>query len=232
MLGSFYARGVGVGSSLLGEPLRRKAFFSFHFDDVFRVNNVRQSWRFQRSDLFLGPSFMDSSLWESSQRENEESLKDLIRNGVSGTSAVCVLIGTETWTRRWVKYEIARALIDNRGLLAVHLNKLPKGHHRVTDEYEVNPLLFMGITKCVNGKFYICELKSRVVSILPYQIDWYWEFYADYTYPITVPRYMPEPQLGRPISLAEYSPVYCFIADRGSVFLGSWLDYAAKRAGR
>ena len=53
-----------------------------------------------------------------------ESLKNLIRDGVEHTSAVCVLVGSETWSRRWVRYEIARAVIDDRGLLAVHLNNI------------------------------------------------------------------------------------------------------------
>ena len=232
MLGGFYTHGAGAGSRLLGEPPLRKAFFSFHYEDVFRVNNVRQSWRFQRKDSIFGPSFTDSSLWESSQRENEESLKSLIRSGVYGTSAVCVLVGAETWTRRWVKYEIARALIDNRGLLAVHLNKIPKGKFRIVDEYGFNPLHIIGIMKSANGKFYICERKLRGVSMNPYQTEWYWEAYTDYLYPISVPRYMHAPQIGRPISLAEYAPVYCFVDDLGSVFLGSWLDAAARRVGR
>src|SRR6516162_5702851 len=36
---------------------------------------------------------------------NAESIKKLITDGVKCTSAVCVLIGTETWGQRWVRYE-------------------------------------------------------------------------------------------------------------------------------
>src|SRR5271165_1069751 len=89
----------------LDEPKRRKAFFSFHFDDVMRVNAVRQAWRFRHPDTLLTPSFYDSSLWESRQREGDEALKRLIRGGVGYTSAVCVLIGSNTWARRLVRYE-------------------------------------------------------------------------------------------------------------------------------
>jgi hypothetical protein len=31
-----------------------------------------------------------------------------MRNGVKRSSAVCVLVGTDTWDSRWVKYEIGR----------------------------------------------------------------------------------------------------------------------------
>jgi hypothetical protein len=67
--------------------------------------------------------FYDGSLWESRKAEGDEAIKTLIREGVQYTSAVCVLVGTETWTRRWVKYEIARSVMDERGLLVVHINK-------------------------------------------------------------------------------------------------------------
>src|SRR5690242_5243920 len=96
---------------------KRKVYFSFHFDDIMRVNNVRQAWKIDHPDALLMRSFYDSSLWETRQLDSPESLKGLIRDGVEHTSAVCVLVGSETWYRRWVRYEIARAVIDGRGLL-------------------------------------------------------------------------------------------------------------------
>src|ERR1700683_1813608 len=115
------------GQSTLPRPRpaptkKRKVFFSFHFDDVMRVNVVRNAWKITHPDNALMRSFYDSSLWESRRLEAPESLKRLIREGVDYTSAVCVLIGSETWVRRWVRYEIARAIIDERGLLGVRLN--------------------------------------------------------------------------------------------------------------
>ncbi len=93
--------------------IKRKAYFAFHFDDIMRVNDVRKAWN---------RTFCDSSLWESKRLTDPEAIKQLIRKGEEYTSAVCVLAGAETWLRQWVKYEIARAVIDERGLLAVHIN--------------------------------------------------------------------------------------------------------------
>ena len=39
-----------------------------------RVNAVRQAWRFRHPDTLLTPGFYDSSLWESRQREGDESV--------------------------------------------------------------------------------------------------------------------------------------------------------------
>ena len=82
-------------------------------------------------------SFYDSSLWERRQIEGPEAVKRLIREGVQYTSAVCVLIGTQTWSRRWVRYEVARSVIDDRGLLAVHLNGIR--HHETRQSRPARP---------------------------------------------------------------------------------------------
>jgi hypothetical protein len=104
--------------------VKRKAYFAFHFDDVMRVNVVRNAWKITHPDAPLARSFYDSSIWERRRLEGDDTLKRLMREGVQYTSAVCVLIGADTWSRRWVRYEIARAIIDGRGLLAVHLNNI------------------------------------------------------------------------------------------------------------
>jgi hypothetical protein len=65
-------------------------------------------------------SFFDRSIWGKSKAREPESLKALMRNAVVQRSAICVLVGAHTWQCRWVKYDIARSVIDERGMLAVH----------------------------------------------------------------------------------------------------------------
>ena len=86
-----------------------------------------------------------------------------MRRGVQLSSAVCVLIGTNTWRSRWAKYEIARAVIDGRGLLAVHLNSINHHTRKTPDAYGINPLHFMGIYHSSNGRYYLYE-KHVVVT--------------------------------------------------------------------
>ncbi len=105
-----------------------------------RVNVVRNAWKIDHPDNALMRSFQDSSLWESCKLEGDEAVKRLIREGVEYTSAVCVLIGTDTWVRRWVRYEIARAIIDGRGLLSVHLNSIRHHHTKTPHTRGHNPL--------------------------------------------------------------------------------------------
>lgn len=57
-LGGFYApppKPVTPG-------VKRKAFFSFHYGDIMRVNVVRNAWKIDHPDNALMRSFQDSSL--------------------------------------------------------------------------------------------------------------------------------------------------------------------------
>src|SRR5262249_17409975 len=122
--------------------------FSFHYADIMRVNNVRLSGEFSsQSESRKIEGFYDNSLWERRKIDGPDSVKNLIREGVKNSSAVCVLIGRETWARRWVRYEIARAVIDGRGLLATHINGL--NHHKLKVPHLLgpNPLEFVGVAK-------------------------------------------------------------------------------------
>ncbi len=104
---------------------KRRTFFSFHYDDVMRVNAVRNAFKVYNPGTIYQPTFYDSSLWERRKLEGPEAIKRLIREGVDYTSVVAVLVGFNTWSRRWVRYEIARSVIDGKGLLAIHINGIP-----------------------------------------------------------------------------------------------------------
>src|SRR5262249_12487845 len=163
----------------------RKTFFSFHYDDIMRVNVVRNAWKITHPDSPFSRSFYDSSLWEARKLEGDDAIKRLIREGVEYTSAVCVLVGSETWLRQWVKYEIARAIIDERGLLAVHLNGIK--HHQTLTPHSLgpNPLAYMAVGKVQEAawlpvRYYLFELKAtRKFNGGQWVWDWGWERYQD-----------------------------------------------------
>lgn len=225
------------GSSLapFKATVKRKAFFSFHYDDIMRVNVVRNAWKIDHPDNALMRSFQDSSLWESRKLEGDDAVKRLIREGVEYTSAVCVLIGTETWLRRWVKYEIARAVIDGRGLLAVHLNSIRHHHTQTPHTRGYNPLDFMAVGKVQPGvlstpKYYLFEKLAVPNGIGGYK--WEWHRYSDYTSSVSLPPWVADPVAGYVTPLSQNATVYDYIADDGHRNIGSWIDKAAQGAGR
>jgi hypothetical protein len=101
----------------------RRVFFSFHYEDVssFRANVVRNSWLCNREGE---SSFIDASLWEAARKQGDAALKRLIDNGLHNTSVTAVLIGSQTFQRRWVRYEIAKSFARGNGIFAVHVNSI------------------------------------------------------------------------------------------------------------
>jgi MTH538 TIR-like domain (DUF1863) len=219
----------------LRAAVKRKAFFSFHYDDIMRVNVVRNAWKIDHPDNALMRSFQDSSLWESRKLEGDDAVKRLIREGVEYTSAVCVLIGTETWLRRWVKYEIARAVIDGRGLLAVHLNSIRHHHTQTPHTRGYNPLDFMAVGKVQPGvlstpKYYLFEKLAVPNGFGAYK--WEWHRYSDYTSSVSLPPWLADPLAGYVTPLSQNATVHDYIADDGHRNIGNWIDKAAQGAGR
>ncbi len=117
------------------------------------MNQVRNSWLYRHEKTRVSEGFFDGSIWESSQRTGSESLKSLIREGIKNTSVTCVLIGTETYDRRWVRYELARSVIKGNGLLAVKINLMrdQQGH---LSRKGPNPLDYMGVYNAL-GAIYL-----------------------------------------------------------------------------
>lgn len=228
--------GGGPGTrTLLGDvPLtaKRKAFFSFHFDDVWRVNNVRNAWKIDHPDSALNRSFFDSSLWESKKLEGPDAVKRLIREGVNYTSAVCVLIGSDTWSRQWVRYEIARAVVDQKGLLAVHINNLTHHQSRTTHALGRNPLDYMGIFTSRDGKFLLYEKRFVTTNALTMLGEWQWLPYQDYVQSVPLPRFLSPAQVGWVMPLSAGTKVYDYVTENGHKNIGAWIDQAAVAAGR
>jgi hypothetical protein len=214
---------------------KRKAFFSFHFDDIMRVNNVRNAWKITHPDSSLNRSFYDSSLWEARKLVGPEGIKQLIRSGVLRTSAVCVLAGSMTWDRRWVKYEIARAIIDGGGLLTVHLNSI--NHHQTKGPHPLglNPLAHMGVAKLQPNKRVPPQYYLYEMELVP---DGYggvieqWSRYSDYTAPVKKPAWLTDTSVDHVMPLSADAAEYDYEADHGHRNIGSWIDKAAKQAGR
>lgn len=216
-----------VGFGLLPTK-KRKAYFAFHYDDIMRVNNVRNAWKIDHPDSPQNRSFQDSSLWESRMLEKDDSLKRLIREGVQYTSAVCVLVGTHTWSRRWVRYEIARAVIDGRGLLAVHLNNI--NHHQtwLPDPLGINPLRQLAVGKVQLypweiAQYYLYEYQNTANG---------WIRYQDHTDPVSLPPYLTDPATGYVTFLSSGTSIYDFAQPNAARQLGSWIDKAAQAVGR
>ena len=127
--------------------MARRVFFSFHYQDVidFRANVVRN----HNVTKDNNGGFFDASIWESAKKQGDIALKRLINGSLENTSTTVVLIGSETYSRRWVQYEIMKSIGSNidveqvrRDILKLHeqLALLPDGKEADELDMEITRL--------------------------------------------------------------------------------------------
>lgn len=131
--------------------MAKRVFFSFHYQDIidFRANVVRNHWRLKPNRESAG--YYDASIWEKAKKEGSMALKRLINGSIKNTSNTCVLIGTDTFNRRWVNYEIMQSLKSGNHIFGVHINGI-KGKDGKTKTNGSNPLYYLGYSFSENGK--------------------------------------------------------------------------------
>lgn len=117
--------------------MARRAFFSFHYErDIWRSSIVRNSWVTQDR---TSAGFFDASLWEDAKKKGDAAVKKMIDDALQGTSVTVVLIGAETSTRPYVKYEIDRSVAMGNGIVGVYIHNINNASGQ-TDVRGSNPL--------------------------------------------------------------------------------------------
>ena len=200
--------------------MARRTFFSFHYKpDVWRAWNVRNSWVVTPTEQD-DRGFFDSSVFEAAKKESDDSLKRFLREGLENTSVTCVLAGTDTWTRRWVRYEIARSILKGNGLLTVFIHGV-KNSDQKTAQKGAGPLAQMGVYKTDSGIFF-SEWKNDK-----------WVKYNDYT--LAIPPcdlWFDAPKSNSVIQFSTHCLSYDFAQQNGRENIGGWIETAAGLAGR
>ncbi len=103
--------------------MARKVFFSFYYDrDVFRVSRVRNSDVIKAS--YDQSTFLDHADWEKIRRNGDPAIKKWIDDQLIGSTVTCVLIGSETYTRPWVKYELEKSIERKNAILGVYIHNM------------------------------------------------------------------------------------------------------------
>ncbi len=99
-------------------------FFSFHFDrDIWRANQVRNANVVAGTEV---AGFFDHSEYEEAKKKGKDGIQRMILKHLENTTVTVVLIGTETASRPWVKYEIEQSIARKNGMLGVYIHHLKK----------------------------------------------------------------------------------------------------------
>ena len=76
--------------------------------------------------------FWDAATREQIKNSGDSAIKKWIENNLKGTSVTVVLIGTETSSRKWVRYEIEKSLVKGNDIIGVRIHNL-KNQNSETD---------------------------------------------------------------------------------------------------
>lgn len=130
--------------------MAKRVFFSFHYADVaeFRANVVRNHWMTKPDREICG--YYDASIWETARKQGDTAIKRLINRGLRQTSNTCVLIGSQTYMRPWVRYELLRSYKKGNHIIAVHINSI-KGKNGRKRKQGPNPLEYVGVSFSDSG---------------------------------------------------------------------------------
>ncbi len=192
--------------------MAKQVFFSFHYKDVaeLRANVVRNSWRVKPDRQAAG--FFDASIWEEAKKESDLALKRLINGELDGTSNTCVLVGSETYARPWVRYEIFKSLLRGNHLLAVHINSI-KGKDQLTKPLGPNPFEHLGVKYAADGK--AGELVEWTGTV--------WKPYTQIEGKAFHALKAPAGYSGKSVQLKDLYKTYDWIADDGYNNFSNWL---------
>jgi hypothetical protein len=109
--------------------LARRVYFSFHYEgDVWRANQVRNSWVTKPDRESAG--FHDAAEFEAVRRQGDGAIRRWIDRNLEGTSVTAVLVGEDTCNREWVRYEVQRSIERGNGVIFVRIQNLgdQEGH--------------------------------------------------------------------------------------------------------
>lgn len=208
--------------------MARRVFFSFDYENVsdFRVNVIRKA-RFTNGENY----FVDNSMWEKAKTKGEPALKKLIDEGLTGSSVTAVLIGSNTYSRKWVRYELIKSFTMGKGIFGIHINRI-KGKDQYIEAKGENPFEYLRI--CVDSegkKVYFEELigrKWRAFSLQPEDNN-----RVSNTRHFSLGDKYNENQCGKTYKFSELGfRTRCWVNDNAKENLADWIEEAVNSAGR
>jgi len=189
--------------------MAKRCFFSFHYQDVidFRANVVRN----HNVTKDNNGGFFDSSIWESSKKQGDLALTRLINGGLENTSVTVVLIGSQTYARRWVQYEIMKSIERGNSVLGVHINGICDKYGLVKAQGP-NPFDYLGIQISDDG----CSGTPTIWN------GSQWVYYQDIgKFRIGQQSY---DRRGKNLQLNTWLRTYDWVSDRGFQNFGKWVE--------
>lgn len=189
--------------------MAKRVYFAFDYMDVsdFRANVVRNSNVIKGTEK---AGFYDASIWEEAEKQGPLALKRLINKELEYTSVTAILIGSRTYERRWVRYEVLKSLERGNSLIGIHINSIPDKFQMIKSDGP-NPFDNLGLQLSDDGS------KVRPTEYK----DGKWTWYADLE-PFATPSWA-NLAAGSNYHLSQWFRVYDWIRNDGYNNFGKWI---------
>ena len=151
-------------------------------------------------------------MWESVKRSGPAALKRLINDGLENTSVTCALIGSETYVRPWVRYELLKSFRRGNSLLGIHINGI-KGKDQLTKPLGPNPLESVGVTFSADGQ----------TGTLWEIVNGKWVRYEEIDGSADYSTNVAEQYRGKGFNLSNWYPSYDWVAQNGYENFPTWV---------
>jgi hypothetical protein len=125
--------------------IKRRVFYSFHYKkDAWRAGQIRNI------GVIEGNSSVSDNDWEEVERGKNQAIKRWIDDNMKERSCLIVLVGEETATRYWVKYEIERAWNTGMGVVGIYIHNIKDIYSRLSQKGK-DPFEFVILNILNNG---------------------------------------------------------------------------------
>jgi len=189
--------------------MAKRVYFAFDYEDVsdFRANVVRKH-------NFTGgvekAGYFDASIWEEAKKKDPLALKRLINAELENTSVTAILIGSQTYARRWVRYEIIKSIERGNKVIGIHINGILDKDRQVK-ALGPNPFDYLGLEIDTDGT----KGKPTVWN------GTQWTYYQDLD-AFTIAQ-QPWEKRGKHFQLSHWLSIYDWVANNGFQNFGSWV---------
>ncbi len=157
---------------------KRQVFFSFHYNnDNWRAARIRNMGKVDSSSTF------SDNDWEEVKKKTDKEIEKWIDDQLEKRSCLVVLIGRETASRKWIKYEIRKAYELNKGIVGIYIDKLKDVHGKQDtkgknpfDKFTIDEIPMSKDVKCFESNYLLStnvynDIKNNIESLIEYGIE-------------------------------------------------------------
>lgn len=163
---------------------KSQVFFSFHYErDVWRASMVRNMGKVDKSSTF------SDNDWEEVRYKTEARIKAWIDSQMAMRSCLVVLVGYETSQRKWVKYEIEKAMELHKGIVGIRVNRLencrgeqdPEGSNPfynilTSDGHRLSNYVTLYETSYISSPYVYDDINDNIEDLIEDAISNRWEY--------------------------------------------------------